>query len=285
LPQLLSSIGEAASIVDFTGLAHHVLGEHLNAWTEGLALLARAAALPTFEMTGPSGQTVKRAQASLRLCEGSSDERAGLSSSDAIRVGVMAAVNLGRESTARAAGLLQEVLTGIEAASAAGLSTSDPAHRAVAANCNNLAANLADLPQRTDEQRALMLHAAQVARVHWAIAGTWLETERADYRLSLCWLKAGDATQALRHAKACLAVVEANGAVPLEQFFAAEAWALAAHVADDTTSFAAAMVLARTAFGGISADDRDWCQATLDQLNALPAALPTLGGHGTSGAV
>ncbi len=266
LPQLLSLVHDEQNITEFTGLAHHVLGEHLAAWGDGLAMLEQLRVLPTFEVTGPSGQSVTRALASLRLSQGSADERPQLSTSDAVRVGAMAAANLALHDTPRAMHLMREVLASATQAAAGGLPDTDPLHRAVAISCNNLAATLADLDQRSDEQRELMLQAAQGAQVHWAIAGTWLETERAEYRLALCWLKAGNAARAMFHASACLAIVDANGAVALERFFAGEVLALAAKALSDEAAFINALDMARSAFTALSGDDRSWCQATLNRL-------------------
>ena len=268
LPQLLGWVQTEQHIAEFTGLAHHVLGEHLAAWSEGLSVLEQLRKLPTFEVTGPSGQSVARAAASLRLSQGSADERPNMSLSDAVRVGAMAASNLALHDTPRAMQLTQEVLVCAAQASASGLPETDPLHRAVAVSCNNLAATLEELPQRSDEQRELMLQAAQGARVHWAIAGTWLETERAEYRLTLCWLKAGNATQAMFHARACLAIVEANGAVAFERFFAGEVLALAAKALGDKGAFSNALNIARNAFAALSDEDRSGCKATLDLLEA-----------------
>ena len=272
LPQLLSWVQDEQNIAEFTGLTHHVLGEHLAAWSEGLALLEELRALPTFEVTGPSGQSVMRAAASLRLSQGSADVRPQLSVSDAVRVGAMAASNLAQHDTPRAMQLTREVLASAAQATAGGLPDTDPMHRAVAISCNNLAATLEELAQRSDGQRELMLQAAQGARVQWAIAGTWLETERAEYRLALCWLKADNATQAMFHARACLAIVEANGAVAFERFFAGEALAIAAKALGDKVAFSNALDIARNAFAALSEDDRSGCQTTLDLLEKTPSA-------------
>ena len=52
------------------------------------------------------------------------------------------------------------------------------------------------------------------------------EIERAEYRLSMSYLKAGDAEQALVHANECLRICTENGALPLDMFFAHEALVL-----------------------------------------------------------
>jgi hypothetical protein len=79
-----------------------------------------------------------------------------------------------------------------------------------------------------------MLQAAALARRFWGRAGGWLEAERAEYRLALCWLRAGDADRARSHAQACLAIVQAQPeAAALERFFAWEALGRIAAAAGD----------------------------------------------------
>ena len=117
-------------------------------------------------------------------------------------------------------------------------------------------------------QRELMIHAAQVARAQWERAGTWLEVERAEYRLALCWVVAGDPAQALQHARRCDSIVRENGSLPLEVFFAAEALCLPARALGDSALHAAAVGTARQAFDALPLDDQAWCRATLDKLNA-----------------
>jgi hypothetical protein len=42
-----------------------------------------------------------------------------------------------------------------------------------------------------------MIFAAKTTRKYWEIAGTWLEIERAEYRLAMTYLAAGDLNVAL----------------------------------------------------------------------------------------
>lgn len=242
-------------------LAHHVMGEHLGRWRDGLDFMARL-----FEcgVHGPSGAaSIARCQASLRLCDGLADERGALSASDRCRVSAMAAANLAALDAARAAHLLDDAM-----ALALDLPDADPAVRALAANSNGIAATLQELVSLQATPRSLMLKAAQVARSQWARAGTWLEVERAEYRLALCWLAAGDAAQALHHARHCEAIVRANGAVPLELFFAAEPLCLTARALGHSSGQAAARAMAQQAFDALPAHDQAWCGATLDKINA-----------------
>ena len=74
------------------------------------------------------------------------------------------------------------------------------------------------------------------------------------------------------HARACLAIVEANGAVAFERFFAGEALAIAAKALGDKVAFSNALDIARNAFAALSDDDRSGCQTTLDLLEKTPSA-------------
>jgi len=186
-----------------------------------------------------------------------------MTASDQCRVAAMAASNLAAFDTARSAVFLEDAL-----AVARGLPDADPGVRALAANSNGIAGTLQERAPLEPAQRELMLRAAQVARTQWERAGTWLEVERAEYRLALCWLAAGNAAQALQHAKLCDAIVRENGALPLESFFAAEALALPARALGDITCHAEAAATARQAFAALSPDDQAWCRATLDKINA-----------------
>ncbi|NUN51944.1 MAG: hypothetical protein HUU06_04020, partial [Planctomycetaceae bacterium] len=55
-------------------LATHVAGEHLGRWDEGLALLARIGALPSFDPGTNEGRGVRRLEAVLHLCAGRKGE-------------------------------------------------------------------------------------------------------------------------------------------------------------------------------------------------------------------
>lgn len=264
LPQVLDSVTDEDQLVALARLAHHVYGEHLAAWADGLKYLAALARGPAFQAHGASGQALRRLRASLGLAAGLSDVRGTLDRSDRITVTAQAASALAPHDLARATALLQEALA--EADSAA-LADTDPAVRALAVTGNNLAATLEEKTERSDAERELMLLAAQTGRRFWARAGTWLETERADYRLAMSWLAAGDAAQARAHALACLALVDAQPEPPaLERFFGLEALALAEGAAGDSTAQAKAVAALRETFERLGADDQKWCRATLERL-------------------
>lgn len=255
---------EEAQVVPLANLVHHVYGEHLGRWAEGLALLQQLAAHPA--CTGTAVEALARFQASLALSEGRADERAAMTPSDRIRVGALAAANLAERDTPRASALFGEALAEAEHA---GLDAADPTNRALAVTANNLACTLEEKTSRSAPEVALMISAAQAARRFWALAGTWLETERAEYRLAMTWLQAGDPALARHHAQQCLAIVQEHDAPALERFFGHEALALAEAAAGNARGRAAALAQANEAFAALDEADRGWCRPTLEKLLAL----------------
>jgi len=261
----LALVTDETQIADLVGLANHVFGSHLAAWREGLAFFERVAALPKLAIDGASGQALQRCKASLALAGGIDDMRAALPVSDRIRVGVMAAASLAEHDAERATALFGDAL---EHARSAGLAATDPANRALAANGNNLASTLEQKANRSAAERELMILAAQTARHYWEVAGTWLETERAEYRLAMTWMQAGDLAQARQHAQACLEIVEAHDNPPLEAFFGWEALGRVERASGNRTGHAHALAMARPAFEQLPDDDKAWCRDVLTALEA-----------------
>jgi hypothetical protein len=266
LGQALALVTEENRVVPMAHLAQHVFGDHLARWSEGLAFLDQVTALPVTQ--GAAAQAVARFQAALKLAGGLADTRAALDTSERIRVTALAAAQLGAHDATRSLALLDE---GAAAAEHAALPDKDLAHRNLAIAGNGIASTLEEMPSRSEAQAQLMLRAAQVARRFWALAGTWVETERADYRLALSHLQAGLLPQARQHAQDCLEIVRAHGSVPLEAFFAWEALGRVERAAGNATGHAQAVAQAEAAFLGLAAGDKGWCQASLDGLKAAAA--------------
>jgi hypothetical protein len=270
LPGLLDQVQDEAGLMALARLAHHVHGEHLAQWDDGLKFLAALARLPAFEVNGASGQALRRLRGSLALAANQGDLRNTLDDDDRIAVTAMAANALGPHDTARALVLLQEALADAERTP---LADSAAAVRALAVAGNNLAATLQEQARRSEAEVALMLLAGRTSRQFWARAGTWLETERADYTLSLCWLAAGDAAQARQHAQACLDRVHAQPEPPaLERFYGFEALCRAERAAGDSAAQARACDQAQAAFADLQTDEQPAHRAALDAL--LQAATP-----------
>ncbi|MGL0938555.1 hypothetical protein [Vibrio vulnificus] len=99
-------------------------------------------------------------------------------------------------------------------------------HRILAIASNNLACQLEEQAQRTEQEKHAMLWAARQALDSWKIAGGWKEEERAEYRFAKSYLAAGDASSALGHATRCLNICQREKD-DFELFYAYE---LLAHV-------------------------------------------------------
>ncbi len=258
-------VGSDAQLVRLVALVHHVYGEHLARWADGQTALA---VLPAFTPEGDGALAVRRSLASLRLSAGDTDASAGLAPSDAVRVHAMAAANLCERDTTRAADLLDSAHAGHEAAA---LPAADAATRTLAATGWNIACTLEAKAERSAAERALMIRAAQLSRVYWERAGTWLEVERGEYRLAITWLLAGEPARAQQHAQNCLDIVSAHDGPALERFFAWEALGRVAQALGDASSQAGALAQARAAFDALDEADRSWVQPS---LTALQAAAP-----------
>jgi hypothetical protein len=241
-------------------IAQHVYGEHLGQYAAGRALLAQLATHPHYEGAAP---LLRVFDASLALCAGGADLRPGLEVPERIRVTALAAGNLAGRDARRAASLLHEAVADAEAAA---LADTDPACRALAVTGNNIASGLEEKIPRSDEERALMIFAARTAREYWARAGTWLEIERAEYRLARTFLAAGDVVDARRHAQACIEIVHAHDSPALEAFFGWEVLGLVERAAGNAAGHARAVEEARRSFARLDVGDRDWCKASLDAL-------------------
>jgi hypothetical protein len=260
-------VSDESQLVQLTGLAHHVYGEHLGQWLEGSAFLQSLTELAPYAADGDSGGAVRRSLASLALsqAEGHDAGLTGLSLSERIRVGAMAAANLAERDTPRALGLFQGAL---DQARESDIGASDPMNPALAATANNLACTLEEKKGRSQQERELMIAAAHAARLYWERAGTWLQTERAEYRLAMTWLQAGDAAKARDHARSCLALIEANDGPALERFFGWEAMGMAEREGGNAAGHSRALANASKAFAELGESDKAWCAATLAKLGA-----------------
>lgn len=67
LPRVLDAVTTEAQLLALARLAHHVYGEHLAAWVDGLSYLAALARSPAFDLNGASGAALRQLRASLEL--------------------------------------------------------------------------------------------------------------------------------------------------------------------------------------------------------------------------
>jgi len=218
---------EPAGTGDFLALAEHILVDHLGdvdamaRWLDRLAPMA----LEHPQAAAPLAQ----ARLAVALLRGEPAVASGQAPADVVRAhGSAANGAAARGEVARARELLRAADALVPARAPAA------SVKALAAVANNLASRLLDGPRGADSD-ALMVDAAEMAKVRWHQAGTWLEAERAEYLIAVVAAAVGDGAKALRHATACLSLCTAHGADALERCFAHEALARASLAAGDRT--------------------------------------------------
>ncbi len=255
----------AAQLAALARLVVHLCGEHLGAFDDGRW---RLAALAGHALADASVQSALRVGvASLTLAEVGHADRDGFTLEELIRSEAgAAAISLGRQCTERAMALLRDARARVAALPDATAAV----HRPLAVACNNMAWELHDRGgARSAGDTAAMLDIAAASRMHWALAGTWLEVERADYALALCHLAAGLPDRALHFATQCLAACAQNAAPPYEHFFAHEARAKICHARGEYAERERHLAAAETAFGELTGDDQSACRKALAALQAL----------------
>lgn len=278
-------LGEALALVDHAPAEHmaavanllfHVGGEHLGAFqpvADAVAAMLDRAPEPT------AAAPLHRVLAACALCLGdvrAADEHEARVVGDApartagLVRGLVASALAGRGRATEAAGWFEAVVALAE--------TEATLHRSVAVTGNNLAAALERSAARTQAEGALMLRAAEVARVYWEKAGTWMNVERAEYRLAMTRLARGEADAALPHALQVLALVDANGGDPGERFFGFEATARAHSLGGSPAAAREARDHAAGCLEAIPDEGfRGFCVTSLAELDARLAAEAAAG--------
>jgi hypothetical protein len=256
-----------AELARFAALATHVFGEHLGRWHDGVALVTSLRDSRAFD-SAASRTMLDRHVATLRYAAGEASALAAVSGDDrAAALAAAASALAGRGDIARAIAAYAEA----RAIAGSRLADGSPAVRALAVGGNNLAATLEQRANRSAAETQSMLDAAQSALDHWRRAGTWLEEERAQYRLARSRLAAGDARGAIDAADACLAICEHNHAPPFELFFGYAALALAQRAAGSRAGFGDARTRVLALYESLPEDEREFAQADLRAIETSGA--------------
>ncbi|CAN5870503.1 hypothetical protein BH11PSE8_BH11PSE8_11030 [soil metagenome] len=273
LAQSLHVVTLPEHVLPFARLTTHVYGEHLARWEDGVALLESLRASPAWEGSPAQAGAVNRGVATLRHCSGSTTALDDLSLEDRITVLATAALAfVGQKATPAA---IEAYAQAMALAAATPLLPGSPAVRALAAGGNNLAAELSEKSERNAAQIAGMLAAAEGGLKYWKQAGTWLEEERAEYMLSMCLRKAGDAEAAIEHAARCIAICVAHDAPAFEGFFGHAALAMARREAHDIVGFDESRDAALGCHAHIDPAEQHWCASELSALGIEASAPPT----------
>ncbi len=252
-------------VAPFVQLLTHVYGEHLGLWQRGVALLETLRAVPAFGATAVASGPLIRSIATLRFAAGDAAALDALSAEDRVRaLATASSAFAGRNELGRAIGAYAEALRHAET----GLVAGSPAIRALAVGGNNLAAALEVKDDRSALETQAMVTAARAALDNWKLAGTWLEEERAHYRLARSLLQAGDAAAAEGSARQCVQVCERNDAPPFERFFGHAILALASRAKGNAEAFNSQRQAAMRQFAQLPEEERKWCGDECKELDA-----------------
>ncbi len=265
-PELLDNFKKQFSLIHSTDeinqmghLIAHVSGEHMGQWGRGIQLLNELRDHP--QAVDKSG--LNRFIAALALGDDKNFSLEDFSNSDRVRIYSMTASALAAQNEIVRAGLY---LDQAEKLCHSVLDKKDPAHRNLAIAGNNLASALEEKPSLSHEEINLMIHAAFLARKFWEIAGTWLEIERAEYRLAKTFLKADILDKAYSHAERCLEMISQHGNDPLEQFFGMEVMGQIEDARKNHLGREEAVKCMKEAFAKMAPEDQQWCKETLEKM-------------------
>ena len=253
-----------AHVAPFAGIVTHVFGEHLARFDDGVELLESMRRVPACHGQAEALGVLSRSVAALRYASGEERALDVLAPQDRLSVlanasgAILGRLEFGRAIAAYDAALRLAVKHRPEAR----------AQRSLAVAGNNLASSLEEKADRSASETEGMLRAAEAALKYWALAGTWLETERAEYRLTRSLLQAGQADAAIEHARQCISICAANEAPPFERFFGEAVLAIAQRSAGDQPAFVAARERALALFAQVPDDEQEWCAPDLKELHA-----------------
>ncbi|QBC45478.1 hypothetical protein [Iodobacter fluviatilis] len=236
----------------------HVYGEHLAQWQQGIDLLN---SLPATDAVAADATRLNCAI--LSYASGQSAVLATLSAAE------QAHVFANTSSIFAAQGAIDRAIEQFIQALAIEEPLPTPVHRALAIAGNALACTLEEIKRRTAAETNAMILAAQSTLKYWQLAGTWLEVERAYYRLCRSLLQAEQINAALSSAQSCLSLCLQNKAPAFELFFAYAILAITQSKLGNGEAFTENHQAARAFFKQLPVDEQPWCDAELKELAAV----------------
>ena len=262
------SVETSAQVAPFVRLLVHVIGEHLGQWQLGVGAIESLRKQLVFAPDDAARTTLQKAVATLRYAGGDASALEGLDQPQrASALATAASALAGRQEMARAIAAFAEALRIAEL----GIPEGSPTVRDIAVTANNLAAMWEAKSDRQPSETTAMLLAAHAALKYWKLTGTWLEEERAEYRLARSLLQAGQADAAIAPAQRCVDVCLRNSAPAFELFFGYAALGTAFRTTGQTEAFVRSRAAAMAQWQQIPDEDRVWCQDDLQALGS-PAA-------------
>ncbi len=265
----IDAINDSHEIGAAARFLFHVYGVHFGEWAAGTKALRALRMSAAWQKNSEAERVIRRSLRALELAWADDDGEVDLdklNASEQVQAYALAAQCLmERGDDVRAMEYLQTA-----AARAEALDTpQDPSFRDMAVAGNNIATAYAEFPLLDASQRDQMIVAAHIGRMFWARIGTWLELERAEYRLAKCTLIAGYPALAVTHAQSCLRICDNHKAPALEFFFGVEALTAALAAQGEFSQVARLKEKAASLFVALDEADQRWCRPTLEGIAAL----------------
>jgi hypothetical protein len=140
--------------------------------------------------------------------------------------------------------------------------------RQLAVDLFNEVWRLMELEDRQSDEDDRMVHLAHASRYHWGEVGTSVNRSRGEWQVSRVYALLGRGEPATHHARAGLAICEANGIKDWDLAYAYEALARAAAVSGDAAAATDWLAKARAATAEV-ADEEDR-ELLLSDLATIP---------------
>lgn len=249
-------------VMSMARLIVHVCGEHLGDWEHGISLLKKLKNNATIKDKNEMNRNV----AILNLGNFPDTKLDNFNHSDQCIIYAQTAsalANLGGIKNAdkfyRLACQLADDF----------LNKDDSAIKILAMSGNNIATNLELKKNRNEKENDLMLFSAKKAHLFWGMCGTWLEKERAEYRLGKTNLQLNNFEAAMTHADECLNIIISNKAPPLEAFFAYELKCLIHHAEKNKEAFSRSLDLMKREYDSLNIDEIKWCRDVMNIIQNL----------------
>lgn len=182
--RLLATVHDAQArerVAPLARLVTHVFGEHLGQWHRGIDVLESLRSAPASDGNAGVERTLAQCVATLGYAGGDPAAVDALALED--RIAALAGAGAALSGRAQFKAALVAFDAAMTAAQA-GLPPGSPAIRALAVGGNNLAAALEEKSDRDPTEKRGMVAAARAGLQYWKLAGTWLEEQRAEYRLA-----------------------------------------------------------------------------------------------------
>jgi hypothetical protein len=241
-------------LVRLAWLATHVLGGLLKRWPEALTIVGQAVAAagsPRADMLRSLAIAATLAGDVLEAAKAEAD-LAALLSAPVDDCAALVRLLVIEQDLAR--DKLDRWLPLVDAAAARAEAIDGPAAllRFLAITANNSASTMLDWhPAATGATAGAMERLARLSFRCWHAVGGWLQQERAHYLMALVLNAIGQPTEAARHARAGLALIEANEPEPVDRCFHQLALARALKALGDADGSAAALADAASLTPGL----------------------------------